>query len=65
MKLDRTAFRAGTYQELDHNYDFWSQKSMAERLIAANYLNSVAFNFDIDNPPRMDKTVFSMRKHEK
>lgn len=25
--------------------------------------NSVAFQFDIENPPRLERTIFSMRKH--
>ncbi|GAA4042922.1 hypothetical protein GCM10022409_31080 [Hymenobacter glaciei] len=36
---------------------------MVERLRAAQYLNSVAFNFDLDNPPRLDRTAFSCRAH--
>ena len=38
-------------------------ETLAERLRVAMYLNSVAFNFDINNPPRMDRTVFSCRAH--
>jgi hypothetical protein len=29
------------------------------------YLNSIAFNFKIENPPKMDKQAFKMRKHAK
>jgi len=63
-KLDRTAFRAGTHQELaEANKVYWQEKTIEERLQAAAYLNSVAWNYPLDNPPRMDRTVFSMRKH--
>lgn len=34
-----------------------------ERLRAA-YLNSVAYGYDLENPPRMDKTLFWCGKHE-
>ena len=30
---------------------------------ATTYLNSVAFNFDPNNPPRLDRTAFSGRAH--
>lgn len=36
--------------------------SLSERLKVAYYLNSVAYNFDPDSPPKMDKTKFEARK---
>lgn len=65
LKLDRTAFKKQSLTEADDNLAYWQSKTYEERLAAAFYLNSVAYNFDINNPPRMDKSVFSMRKHEK
>jgi hypothetical protein len=62
-KLDRTAFKMGNHQEAEDNLAYWQNQSMEERLRASMYLNSVAYNFDIQNPPRIDKTLFSMRKH--
>ena len=61
-RLDRTKFKIQTFQEADMQYDFWKEKSVKERLEAAYYLISAAFNFDINNPPRMDKSTFSSRK---
>lgn len=43
--------------------EYWAKTTPKQRLEAAFYLNSVAFNFDINNPPKMDRTVFSMRKN--
>ncbi|MCX6187954.1 MAG: hypothetical protein NTU43_13360, partial [Bacteroidetes bacterium] len=63
--LDRSAFKKQSLKEADDNLAYWQNKTYEERLAAAFYLNSVAYNFDINNPPRMDKSVFSMRKHEK
>ena len=63
-KLDGTAFKAGNHASASNNYEFWKDKSPEEKLRAAFYLNSVAFNFSLDNPPRLDRTAFSMRKHE-
>ena len=59
-KLDRNAFKAQTVQEAAHNYGYWKSQTREERLKAAFYLNSVAFNFDISNPPRLDKSYFQM-----
>jgi hypothetical protein len=39
-------------------------KTSKERLLAANYLNSVAFQFDLNNPPKMDRTaLFNAETH--
>ncbi len=34
-----------------------------QRLKIAWHLTCIAYNLDPDNPPRMDKTIFSMREH--
>ncbi len=60
-RLDRTAFKHQTIEGGDRNLEYWKNQSYAERLRAANYLNSVAFNFNIANPPAMDKTYFKIR----
>ncbi len=58
-KLDRSAFQAMTAVEADEYQRDYSNESVERRLEIAFYLTSIAYNFDIDNPPRMDKTVFS------
>jgi hypothetical protein len=63
FKLERAAFHAGTHEETEKYYAKNQPRTSTERLMAANYLNSIAFQFDVNNPPKMDKTVFSMRKH--
>lgn len=60
-RLDRTAFKHQTPEEAGRNIEYWKKQSYAKRLEAANYLNSVAYNFDINNPPGMDKTYFKIR----
>ena len=62
-RLDRTAFIAQTMEKASNNYSYWKQQSYTERLRASFYLNSVAFNFDINNPPRLDRTAFKTRQH--
>jgi len=61
-RLDRTAFIAQTMEKASNNYSYWKQQSYTERLRASFYLNSVAFNFDINNPPRLDRTAFKTRQ---
>jgi len=61
--LDRAAFWAGKIEEQgEREANYWQHKTVDERLAAAHYLNSVAFGFDPCNPPRIDRTKFSMRK---
>ena len=63
FRLDRTAFHAGTHAETEAYHRAQQPETLAERLRAAMYLNSVAFNFDINHPPRMDRMAFSCRAH--
>ncbi len=42
---------------------YWNDKSFTERLEAAYYLISVAFDFDPSTPPKVDRTKFHCRKH--
>ncbi len=63
FRLDRTAFHAGTHAETEAYHRAQQPETMADRLRAAMYLNSMAYNFDLNHPPRMDRTVFSCRAH--
>ena len=62
-RLDRTKFKMQTFKEADNQYVYWSSKTLVERLMASYYLISVAYDFDLNNPPRLDRSVFKMRKH--
>ncbi len=61
-KLDKTVFKYQTLEEASNNLKYWKNQSYRERLVAANYLNSVAYNFDVNNAPRLEKTYFKIRK---
>ena len=63
FRLDRTAFPAGTHAATEAYHRAQQPETLAERLRVAMYLNSVAFNFDLNNPPRLDRTAFSCRAH--
>ena len=63
-KLDRNVFKMGSLSAQESSAVYWKTKTPEERLASAFYLNSVAFNFDLSNPPRLERTFFSMRKHK-
>ena len=60
-KLDRTAFKAHTVEEASDHASYYLQLKWVERLRVSAYLNSIAFNYSPNNPPRMDKTCFSVK----
>ncbi len=63
-RLNRNAFKAQTAEQASASHaNFYKKLTWQERLRIANYLNSIAFNFPEDNPPRLDRTKFSARKH--
>lgn len=63
-KLDRTAFKHQTLKEASHNLAYWKTQSYEKKLEAANYLNSVAYNFDVNYPPPLDRTCFKIRQRK-
>lgn len=60
-KLDRTAFKAQTLKEAADHRSHYLGMSWKKRLEIAAYLNSVAYNYDLNDPPRMDRTQFSVK----
>lgn len=62
-RLDKSAFRIQTFEEASNNKAYWLSKSPSERWQAAWYLICCAYGLDPDNPPRLDRTAFSMRKN--
>ena len=61
-RLDKTVFHAMTAEESDYYMRNYRKYNWQERLKISYYLTSLAYGFDITNPPRMDKTVFSISK---
>lgn len=61
-RMDKTAFKVQIFEEADDVMRDYSSYSMQERLRIYWYLTSIAYKFDLDNPPRMDKTVFRIKK---
>ena len=61
FRLDRTKFSGLTFSEADKQINDYTDYTWQERLEIAYHLNSIAFNFKKDNPPRMDKSAFKAR----
>ena len=64
-KMDRTVGKAMTYKEAEKEKLFPLEISLKQRLDEVWYLTCIAYNIDPKNPPKMDKTVGSSRKHAK
>jgi hypothetical protein len=62
-RLDKSAFRIHTFEEASNNKEYWLSKSPSERWHAAWYLICSAYDLDPENPPRLDRSVFSMRRN--
>ena len=64
FRLDRTAFKAQTAEAAANHAPYYAAMTWQERLAVAAYLNSVAFNYPLHNPPRLDRTKFQARTQE-
>ena len=62
FRLDRTAHHAGTHEQAVQYHARHQPATPAERLRDAAYLNSVAYGYDLDNPPRPERTAFIIRQ---
>jgi hypothetical protein len=60
-RLDRTAFKAQSAKESANHSTYYKNLTWQERMRIANYLNSIAYNYPENEPPRLDKTAFSIR----
>jgi hypothetical protein len=62
-KLDKTAFQAMTVEEADDYMRDYRNYHWKERLKISFFLTSLAYGFDVNNPPQMDKTIFNVSTH--
>lgn len=62
FKLDRTAFATLNFEEADKEISQFHDCSWKERLLVAKQLTAAAYNFSMNNPPKMDKTVFEIHQ---
>ena len=63
-RLDRSLFKRQTHAEAADTMAFWRKQTDAYKLKSAYHLSLRAFGFDPADEPRLDRAVFSMRRHE-
>ncbi len=63
-KLDRSAFHARNASEQVNYGEEYKDSTWQERLRIHRYLNRIAHGYDLENPPRIDKMVFSVRSRK-
>ena len=63
-KLDRTVFKHQSVEEASDTVGYWRKQSDAFKLRSAYHLSLRAFGYDPADEPRLDRTVFSMRKRD-
>jgi hypothetical protein len=63
-RLDRTVFKAQTAEQAADHGSYYRTLTWQERLRIANYLNSVAYNYPENEPPKVDRTVFKARSRK-
>ena len=60
-RLDRNAFKGQNVENAADYTTYYKKMKWRERLEVVSYLNSVAYQYLPDSPPRMDKTKFKAR----
>ena len=60
--MDKTVFSAEKIEQQKSDKEYWLSLPDSQRLKALMQMLSINFNFDLQNPPKLDRTVFSMEK---
>jgi len=63
LKLDRTYSTSGNLFEMKEEVIPYLGMRKEEIAKVFAYLNSVSFNYTLGHPPKMEKSIFSMRKN--
>jgi hypothetical protein len=63
FKFDRTYSRSGNIQTFVKESDHYKGFTREELTKVFLYLQSVAYNYNLNHPIKMDKTVYSSRKN--
>ena len=61
FKFDRTKFKAQSAVEAANHKQYYQNLTWQQRLKVANYLNSIAYNYPENNPPRVNKMAYNAR----
>jgi hypothetical protein len=61
FKLDRTSFKPQSIVDAANHKSYYLKMTWQERLSVTYYLNSVAYNYNPNNPPKMNRNHFSAK----
>ena len=61
FKLDRTAHSSGKFTDFKKESDNYKNMNLLQIGEVFAYLQSVSYNYSINQPLKMDRTVFSVR----
>lgn len=64
FKMDRTISSKSSHKELEKNKQFSSETPYGQRLAESWYLTCMAYGIDYKNPPKMDKTFYTIKKRK-
>jgi hypothetical protein len=60
-RLDRNVFKMVSFEESDNYMRDYISHTWQERLSVSLYLTSLAYQFDADHPPPLDRSYFQMK----
>jgi hypothetical protein len=63
-RLDKSISKPQSFEEAETAKKFDKEDTLTERLKQAWYLTCMAYGIDYNNPPKMEKKLFSVRKHQ-
>ena len=63
-KMDKTVFKAHSFSEARKYNNISKDLPVSERLKEAHTLTLTVYGYAIDKTLKVDRTVFSMRKHK-
>ncbi len=61
-RLDRTYFKIKNQANEPKSYTYWKHKNVEERLRASYYLILCAYNYSLEQEPRMERGNFNIKK---
>ncbi len=61
FKLDRTAHSSGKITDFKKESDNYKNMNLSQIGEVFAYLQSISYNYSINQPLKMDRTVFSVR----
>ena len=61
FKLDRTSYSSGKVTDFKKECDNYRNMSLLQIGEVFAYLQSVSYNYPVNQPLKMDRTVFSVR----